>query len=90
MERLRDVFNHPYELVVRGKRRHVLRHKVANGLCGVAETEREHCRDTPDGVFRRERLPSGKLRHNVGEHEGEVVQVLPRRSGSQEGAELAL
>ena len=90
MERFRDVFHHPHELVARWGRNHALRHKVANGLCGVAETEREHCWGTPDEVFWGEGLSPGKLRHDIGEREGDVVQVLPGRSGSQEGVELAL
>ena len=57
-------------------------HKVANGLYGVAETKRERCRGAPDEVFRRERLSSGKPRHDIGEQEGEVTQVLLGRSGS--------
>ena len=67
-----------------------MRHKVANGLCDIAETKREHCRGTLDEVFRRERLPSSKLCHNVGEQEGEATQVLLGRPGSQEDAELVL
>ena len=77
MERFRDVFHHPHELVARWGRNHALRHKVANGLCGVAETEREHYRGASDEVFRGERLSLGKLRHDVGKQEGEVAQVLP-------------
>ena len=68
----------------------MLRHKVANGLCGVAQTKWEHCRGAPNEVFWRERLSFGKLCHDVGEQEGEAVQVLLRWSGSQEGTELAL
>ena len=90
VERFHDIFGHPYELVVGGGWRSALRHKVANGLCGVAEIGWECCRGAPNEVFRRERLSSEKLCHDIGEQEGEVVQVLPRRSGSQEGAELAL
>ena len=60
MERFRDIFGHPHELVVRGGWNHSLRHKVANGLCSVAETERENCRGASDEVFRGERLSSGK------------------------------
>ena len=82
MERLHNIFGHPYELVIHGERRRALRHKVANGLYDVKETEREHCRGAPDGVFWRERLPSGKLCHDVGEQEGKVAQVLPGRLGS--------
>ena len=89
-ERFHDVFGHPHELVVRRGWGRALRHKVANGLCGVVQIKQEHCWGALDEVFHGEWLSSGKLRHNVGEHEGEVVQVLPRRSGSQEGAELAL
>ena len=73
MERLHDVFDHPHELVVHGGWDHALHHKVANGLCGVAETEQEHCRGAPDEVFRGEWLSFGKLRHDVGEREGEVA-----------------
>ena len=68
----------------------MLRHKVANGLCGVAQTGREHHRGAPNEVFQGERLSFGKLRHDVGEREGDAAQVLPGRSGSQEGTELAL
>ena len=72
MERFHDVFDHPYELIAHGGWTHALRHKVANGLCGVAETGQEHYRGAPDEVFRRERLSTGKLRHDIGEQEGEV------------------
>ena len=44
MERFRDVFDHPHELIIYVGWDHALRHKVANGLCGIAETEREHYR----------------------------------------------
>ena len=73
MERLRDVFGHPHELIVRGGWRFAWRHKVAYGLCGVAETRRERCRGSPDEVFRGQRLSSGKLRHDIGEREGEAA-----------------
>ena len=65
-----------------------MRHKVPNGLYGVARTERERCRGALDEVFRGEQLSSGKMRHDIGKREGEVAQVLPGRSGSQEGVEL--
>ena len=90
MERFYDIFGHPHELVVLRGSRNALRHKVANGLCSVAQTERERCWGAPDEVFRGERLSSGKLRHDVGEREGEVAQVLSGQSGSQEVTELAL
>ena len=67
MKRFHDIFGHPHEPIVHRGRRHALCHKVAIGLCSVAKTEQEHCQDIPDGVFRRERLPSGKLRHDVGD-----------------------
>ena len=73
MERLYDIFGHPYELVIRGRWRRVSRHRVAIGLCGVARTEQERCQGALDEVFQRERLPSGKLCHDVGEREGEVA-----------------
>ena len=59
MERFCHVFGHPHELVVRRGWGRALRHKVANGLCGVAQTEQEHCRGAPDEVFRGERLSFG-------------------------------
>ena len=63
---------------------------MANGLYGVAETKREHCRDAPDKVFWGERLSLTKLCHDIGEQEGEAAQVLLRWLGSQEGTELVL
>ena len=54
MERLRDVFDDPHELIVRGGWDHALCHKVANGRRGVAKTERKHCRGAPCEVFQRE------------------------------------
>ena len=82
MERFHDIFGHPHELIVHGGSRRALRHRVANGLCGVAQTERERCRGAPDEVFRGERLSPDKLRHDVDEREGEVAQVLLGWSGS--------
>ena len=41
-------------------------HKVAIGLYDVAEIKQERYRGAPDEVFRRERLSSGKLRHDIG------------------------
>ena len=73
MERFRDIFGHPHELIVRGGWRHALHHRVANGLCGVAETGRERCQGAPDDVFLGERLSFSKLRHDVGEREGEAA-----------------
>ena len=90
MEIFYDILGHPHELVVRRGPRSALHHKVANGLCGVAQTEREHRRSAWDEVFWRDQLSFGKLCHDVSEREGEVVQVLLGPSGSQEGAELAL
>ena len=59
-----------------------LRLKVANGLYGVAQTERERCRGAPNEVFRGERLSSGKLCHDIDEREDEAAQVLLGQSGS--------
>ena len=73
MERLYDIFGHPYELVIHGGWRRALRHKVANGLCGIAETEWERCRGAPNEVFRGKRLSPSKLCQDVGEREGEVA-----------------
>ena len=82
VERFHDVFDHPHEFVVRGRWNHALRHNVANGLCGVAETEQEHCRGAPDEVLQREGFPSDEPRHVIGVREGEVAQVLPGWLGS--------
>ena len=82
MERFQDVFDHPHKLIVHGGLNHALGHKVANGLCGVAETKREHCQGAPDEVFWGERFPSAKLRHDISEREGEAAQVLPGWSKS--------
>ena len=90
MKSLRDIFSYPHELIIHRGWRSALRHKVANGLCGVARTKRERCRGTPDEVFLGERLSPGQLCHDVGEREGEAAQVLPGRLGSQEGTELAV
>ena len=82
MERFHDVFDHPHELVACGGWNHALRHKVAKGLCGVADTEWEHYQGAPDEVFQGERFSPGKLCHDVGEREGEVALVLPGWLGS--------
>ena len=63
---------------------------MANGLCDVAKIEQEHYQGTLDEVFQGEGLSPGELCHDIGEREGEVAQVLSERSGSQEGAKLAL
>ena len=73
MEGIHNMFDHPHELIVHGGRDHAMCHKVANGLCGVAETEWEHYWGTPDEVFWGERLSPSKLHHDVGEREGEVA-----------------
>ena len=73
MERFCDIFGHPHKLIIRRGWRHALCHKVANGLCGIAETEWERCRGALDEVFQGEGLSSNKLCHDVGKQEGEVV-----------------
>ena len=90
MERFRDIFGHPHKLIIHRGWGHALCHKVANDLCGVAQTERERCWGAPDKVFRGEQLSSGKLGHDVSEREGETAQVLLGRSGCQECIELVL
>ena len=82
MERLHDIFGHPHELIIHRGWGRAVRHKVANGLCGIAQTERERCRGALDKVFRGERLSSGKLCHDVGKQEGEAAQVLLGWPGS--------
>ena len=72
-ERLRDIFGHPHELIVRGGWRHALCHKVTNGLCGVVETKRERYRGALDEVFWGEQFSPDKLRHDICEREGEVA-----------------
>ena len=90
MERLCNIFGHPHKLIVRRGWGRALRHKEANGLCGIAKIGREHYRGAPDEVFRGERISSGKPHHDIGEQEGEATQVLSGWSGSLEGTELAL
>ena len=51
VERFHDIFGHPHELVVHSGPRSALRHKVANSLCGIAQTERERRRGATDEVF---------------------------------------
>ena len=75
MEGFRDAFDHPHELVVHGGRDRALCHKVANGRCGVAETERKHLWGAPCGVFQRE---------------GEAAWVLPGWLGSKGDIGLVL
>jgi len=65
MEGFHDIFSHPHKLVVRGGWGRALRHKVANGLSGVAQMKQECCRGAPDEVFQRERLSPSKLHHDV-------------------------
>ena len=72
VERIRDIFGHPHELVIHEGWRRALCHRMVVGLYGIAETERECRRGAPDEVFRGERLFSGKLCHDVGELEGEA------------------
>ena len=67
MERLHDVFNHPHKVAVCGGWNRASRHKVANGLCGVAQTKQEHCQGALDEVFWGEWLSSSKLHHDIGE-----------------------
>ena len=70
-----DAFNHPHELVVRGKRDRTLGHKVAYGRRSIAETKRKHRRGAPCGAFWRE---------------GDATRGLPGRLGSKGDSGLAL
>ena len=67
VERFRDIFGHPHELVIHRGWGHALRHKVANGLYGVAQAKRERCQGALDDVFQKERLSSSELCHDIGE-----------------------
>ena len=82
MERFRDVFDHPHELVVRGGWDHALGHQVANDHCSVAKTEWKHYRGASYVAFWRERFSSGEPRHVIGIGKGEVALDLPRWLGS--------
>ena len=82
MERLRDVIGHSHEFIICGRRAHALYREVTNGPRGIAQIEQERCRDIPGEIFQGERLPSGKLCHDVGEGEGEAAHILPGQSGS--------
>jgi len=90
MERFCNILSHPHQLAIHRGWGRTLCHKVASSFCGVAQTKRERSRGALDEVFRRGWLSSSKLRLDVGKREGEVAQVLPGRSRSQEGTELAL
>ena len=90
MERLRDVFDYPHELIVRGRLNPASCHKVANGRRSVAETERKRCRGAPYVASRRERFSSGEPCHVVGVGKGEAALVVPKLLGSQGDTELAL
>ena len=90
MERFCDMFDHPHELVVRGRQNHALCHKVANDGCSVAETEQKRCRGAPYVVFRREGPSSGKPCHVIGVGKGEAALVLPGLLGPKGDTELAL
>ena len=82
MERFRDVFDYPHELIVHGEWDHALCHKVVNGCRGVVETEQKHYRGAPCGVFWRERFSSSRPRHVISVEKGGMVLVFPRRLGS--------
>ena len=90
MERLRDVFDHPHELVVPGRLNHVSCHKVANGRRSVVETKQKHYRGAPYVVFWREGSSSRKSHHVIAVGEGETASVLPRLLGSKGDTEPAL
>ena len=76
MERFRDVFDYPHELIVHGWQDHASCHKVANSRRNIAETERKRCRGAPYVVFRREGPSSRKPCHVIGVRKGEVALVL--------------
>jgi hypothetical protein len=69
---------------------HALRYEVINGPRSVAQTERKCYRGILGKATWGERFSPGKLRHDVGEQEREVAQILLGWLGSQEGIELAL
>ena len=90
VERFRDVFDHPHELVVHGRQNHASCHKVANDRRSVVEIERKRCRGAPYVVFRREGSSSEKPCHVVGVGKGEAALVLLGLLGSKGDIELAL
>jgi hypothetical protein len=69
---------------------HALCYEVINGPRSIAQIEQKCCRGIPGKASWGERFYSGKLRHDVGERENKVAQILLGWSGSQEGVELAL
>ena len=73
IERLRDIFGHPHELVIHGGWRLALSHRVVNGLYGIEETEWECYCGAPKEVFRGEGLSPSKLCHDIGEREDVVA-----------------
>ena len=89
MERFRDMFDHPHELVVCRRQDHASCHKVANGHRSIAETKRKCCRGAPHVAFRREVSLPRRSRHAVVVGEGEAMLVLPGLPWSKGGTELA-
>ena len=90
MERFRDMFNLPHELVVHGQQDHASCHKVANGRRSVVETERKCCWGSSYVVFWREESSFRKPRHVIGIGKGEAVLDLPGLLGSKGDPEPAL
>ena len=82
MDRLRDMFDHPHILIVRGRLSHASCHKVANGRHSVVEIERKRYWGTPYVASQRERFSSGEPRHVVGVEKGEATLVLLGLLGS--------
>ena len=90
MERFRDVFDYPHELIARGWQDHASCHKVANGRRSVAETKWKRCWGAPYVVFRREGPSPGKPCRVVGIRKSEAALVLPGLLESKGDTELAL
>jgi len=88
VERLRDVFDHPHELVVPGRLNHVSCHKVANGRRSAVETERKRYRGALYAAFLREGSSPGRPCYVIGVGMGEAMLVLPKLLGSEGGTEL--
>ena len=82
MERFRDVFDYPHELIVHGWQDHASCHKVANGRRSVAETKWKHYWGALYVGSQRERFSSSEPCHATSVGKGEAVLVLPALLGS--------
>jgi hypothetical protein len=90
MDRVHDVVCHLDELAVCVKRTKALCHKTSDSVCVIVQAEQVCHRGILGKNTRGDRLFADKLRHDVGERDGESAQVLPGWVRPQIDSELAL